>query len=200
MDASGVSQPTMNETAFGNRKTYSFGTPEKGSQVYEAYISPITGKSIHIVNTPIGETKEGYTDMQSPARQSMNVVSYPKCPNSRLIDMKNSAWSTKYTMAMHGRVDPNRTMLYTIGPGEAYLVDRTFDANMDLTQLGETSHEGETLLKKTPNKEYVVEIKKYDNQHKNSKSRVTQEMRRKLFDEMTQEHEEVVSSPHKYRR
>lgn len=60
-------------------------------------------------------------------------------------------------MSYHGRHLDNK-MLYTIGPREAYVVDKLFDREMNYLKLGELSHEGEILCQKKGKREYVVDI------------------------------------------
>lgn len=194
----------MDDTGLRDTKAFSFGTPFKETSKYETYISPITGKSVRFVRTPEeGDQARGEVDMRRSASAGKSLYAdYPlKSPNERLIDIKNSTWRTKNTMAMHGRVDLTNKLLYNIGPREAYVVDKTFDREMNFLQLGKLSHDGELIVKRKPNREYVVDIDpNYRAGDGTTRSRVTHEMRRKLFDEMDQEHEIVVSSPHKYRR
>ena len=126
---------------------------------------------------------------------------YPcKGPNSRLIDIKNSTWRTKLEMSNQGTNLFNK-MLYTLGPREAYVVDKTFDREMNFLALGQLSHDGELVCKKKGDRQYVVDLETgYNNEHAQSKSKITNEMRSKLYEDMGKEHEVVVSSPTKYPR
>lgn len=95
----------------------------------------------------------------------------------------------------------DKKILYNVGPREAYVVDKTFDGDLNFLQLSKFSHDGELIIKRRPATEYVVSIDtNYEGEHQNSRSRVTHEMRRKLFSDMNDEHEFIVSSPKKYRR
>jgi hypothetical protein len=129
-------------------------------------------------------------------------ASYPKkSANERLIDMKNSTWKTKETVHHQGRVNMQNKLLYNVGPREAYVVDKTFDGDMNFLGLGDLSHEGELIVKRRPAPEYYVEVdSKYENEHKDSKSRITREMRNKLMEDMNGEHNYIIDSPNKYRR
>ena len=60
-------------------------------------------------------------------------------------------------MSYHGRHLGNK-LLYTVGPREAYVVDKLFDRDMNFLKLGELSHEGEILCQKKANRDYVVDI------------------------------------------
>ena len=114
--------------------------------------------------------------------------------------MKNSSWNTKNTLKTHGTLN-NDKMLYAVGPKEAYVVEKTFDRDMNFLELGQLSHDGELVFKKNHEKDYIVTIHTgYNNEHAQSKSNVTNEMRSKLFAEMYDEHEAVITSPTKYKR
>jgi hypothetical protein len=114
--------------------------------------------------------------------------------------MKNATWNTKSTLRENGNTSAGK-LLYSVGPKEAYVVDKTFDRDMNFLELGELSHDGEQIFQKRHDRDYVVNIHTgYNNEHAQSKSSVTHEMRRKLFEEMNDEHEVVLTSPKKYRR
>lgn len=181
---------------------FSFGTPAKEGQGRDHLTS--AGKSVHFLGSPedMGQSPIGEHKISRSASTGKDIYdTYPcKSPNARLIDIKNSTWRTKLEMANHGRHLGNK-MLYTIGPREAYVVDRTFDKDMNYLALGKLSHEGEQVFSKRGDREYVVSLETgYNNEHAKSKSRITNEMRSKLYDDMYKEHDEVVSSPTKYPR
>ena len=57
------------------------------------------------------------------------------------------------------------------------------------------------FFKNNHQRDYVVNLHTgYNNEHVHSKSSVSHDMRRKLFEEMDDEHEVVLTSPKKYRR
>jgi hypothetical protein len=181
---------------------FSFGTPAKSNQYATQYMDS-AGRSVHFAQSPqeMGASPIEAKMTKSASQGDMLYASYPcKTPNSRLIDIKNATWRTKNQMWHHGRHLGNK-MLYTVGPREAYVVDKTFDREMNFLQLGQLSHEGELLAKKREAREYTVSMDNgYNNEHKDSKSKVTPEMRAQLYEDMGKEHEEVVSSPTKYPR
>ena len=186
----------------GDTNMFSFGTPARETTGFETFISPITGQSVKVVKTPYDLEKTRGTVQISGGDQTSKTLytSYPaKSPNERLIDMKNSTWKTKETVHHQGRVDMRNKVLYNVGPREAYVVDRTFDGDLNFLGLGELSHDGELIIKRRPEKEYFVEAT-YDGEHQNSESKVTHAMRRDLFKHMDQEHQDIMSSPAKYRR
>lgn len=181
---------------------YSFGTPNKNESAYETYISPITGKSVHYIKSPDDyEKTRGSAQMAKTESPIKNLyASYPKkSPNERLIDIKNATWKTKNTIHNQRRVNMDGKLLYNVGPRESYVVDKTFDGDLNFLALGALSHEGDLIAKRKPNREYVVEVD-YSNELEKSKSRITHDMRRRLFEDMNEEHDVIVSSPHKYRR
>lgn len=137
---------------------FSFGTPAKQSEI-RAVISPQTGKTVRFINSPEeAVSSPGQKTVGRSASGRTLYASYPcKSPNGRLIDMKNSTWRTKLELSYHGRHLDNK-MLYTVGPREAYVVDKLFDRDMNFLKLGELSHEGEILCKKKTNRDYVVDI------------------------------------------
>jgi hypothetical protein len=138
---------------------FSFGTPAKQSEM-KAVISPQTGKTVRFINSPEGAVSSpGQKTLGRSASSGKDLyANYPcKSPNARLIDIKNSTWRTKLEMSYHGRHLDNK-LLYTVGPREAYVVDKLFDRDMNYLKLGELSHEGEILCQKKANREYVVDI------------------------------------------
>lgn len=162
------------------------------------------GKSVHFMQSPqdIGSSPiEDHVYRKSVSPNKSLYEGYPlKSPNGRLIDIKNSTWRTKYEMANHGRHLQGK-MLYTIGPREAYVVDRIFDRDMNYYDLGRFSHDGEMICRKTGEKEYYVDLETgYNNELAGSKSKITPEMRERLQHQMNQEHEIIVTSPKKYQR
>ena len=194
----------MEETAKKYKSSFTFGTPAKETGSEEQFISPITGKSVRFEKSP-EETEEspGPKNLYRSGSASKTLYSsYPcKSPNERLIDIKNSTWRTKHEMAMHGRLDPSKKLLYTIGPREAYVVDKAFDRDMNFLKLGELSKDGEIVFNKTGEKEYVIDPNtQYQEEYSPSKSKVTHDMRRKLFKDMDTEHQVVLESPKKYKR
>jgi len=184
------------------RNQFTFGTPEKEDSNQRTFISPISGDTAYYIKSP--EDEKSYPDntLKKADITSKSVYSnYPwKSPNERLIDMKNATWNTKSTLKTHGNTSAGK-MLYSVGPKEAYVVDKTFDRDMNFLELGQLSHDGELIFQKRHDRDYVVNIHSgYNNEHAQSKSNVTHEMRRKLFEEMNDEHDIVLTSPKKYRR
>lgn len=184
---------------------FSFGTPAKQTAAY-SHISPNTGKTVRFINSPDELASSPGQEQEQKVNRSVSpkkgvYADYPyKSPNARLIDIKNSTWRTKLQMSTHGRHLGNK-MLYTVGPREAYVVDKLFDKEMDYLKLGELSHEGEQVSQKKGQQDYVVDIETgYNNEHANKKSKISNEARMQLYDDMTKEHDIVVSSPKKYPR
>lgn len=182
---------------------FSFGTPAKETSQYPR-VTPSAGKTVRFMGSPdeMGRSPEGQ-EFQRPASVGRGVYdNYPcKSPNERLIDIKNSTWKTKKEMAFHGRHLDGK-LLYTVGPREAYVVDKTFDREMNFLKLGQLSHDGELVFRKQGERQYVTEVggDDYRGQHAGSRSNVTNEMRSKLYEDMFKEHEVVLSSPKKYPR
>jgi len=178
---------------------FSFGTPARLREGEDNLNSE--GRSVHFQQTPVnmaGSPIEPESMVKTEKKGKSKFI--PKSPNMRLIDIKNSTWKTKNQLAANAR-HLDRKMLYTVGPNEAYVVDRTFDKDMNFLELGAMSHEGEELVKKQPQREYTVTLHSgYDNEHAGSKSKVSPSMRNKLYEDMAKEHEIVVSSPKKYPR
>ena len=178
---------------------FSFGTPDKSNQYATQYMDS-AGRSVHFAQSPaeMGASPIEAKMNRSASQPKTLYASYPcKSPNGRLIDIKNATWRTKNQMWHHGRHLGDK-MLYTVGPREAYVVDKTFDRDMNFLQLGKLSHAGEMLANKREAREYTVSMDTgYNNEHAQSKSKVTPQMRSQLYDDMSKEHEVVVSSPTK---
>ena len=126
---------------------YSFGTPGKETQ--SRYNVTSGGKSVRFIGSPddMGRSPIEPKSMTRTASAGKGVyANYPwKSPNERLIDIKNSTWKTKLEMSNHGRHLGNK-LLYTVGPREAYVVDKTFDREMNFLTLGKLSHDGEIVF------------------------------------------------------
>ena len=139
----------MNESNFNKATAMSFGTPQKQDQKHETFISPIAGDSILYVKSPDeGKIYPDQTLKKANLSASTLYSNYPwKSPNERLIDMKNATWNTKNAMKVHGTMVKGK-LLYAVGPREAYVVDKTFDRDMNFLELGELSHDGEMIFQK----------------------------------------------------
>lgn len=184
------------------KSQFSFGTPQKEDRNQRTFISPISGDTVYYIKSPEDGNPHSDQVLKKVDETSKSVFSnYPwKSPNERLIDMKNATWNTKSTLKTHGNTSAGK-LLYSVGPKEAYVVDKTFDRDMNFLELGQLSHDGELIFQKRHDRDYVVNIHSgYNNEHAQSKSNVTHEMRRKLFEEMNDEHDIVLTSPKKYRR
>jgi hypothetical protein len=181
---------------------FSFGTPSK-DRIGSEFLNS-AGKSVNFMQSPqdFGKSpieSDEYRKTMSPSKSLYD--NYPcKGPNQRLIDIKNSTWKTKSELANHGKHLQGK-MLYTLGPREAYVVDKIFDKETNYYDLGKLSHGGEMIYRQTGDKTYNIEHETdYNNEHDGSISKITKEMRERLHDEMTKEHEIVLSSPKKYQR
>lgn len=190
------------ESHMRDTNLYSFGTPARDAQ--SRYNITSGGKSVRFMGSPddMGRSPIDPNSTARPASARAGVYkNYPwKCPNERLIDHKNATWRTKAEMSMHGRHLGNK-LVYTLGPREAYVVDKTFDSNMNFLQLSQLSHDGETVFQKKGERTHSYNLESgYNNEHAGSQSRVTNEMRSKLYEDMNEEHDIVMSSPKKYPR
>ncbi len=178
---------------------FSFGTPERASQEKQQYLS--AGRSVRFGQSPSDmpiSPIEEESHVRTKKKKKSKYV--PKSANERLIDVKNSTWQTKAKLASQGK-NLKGKVLYSLGPQEAYIVDKTFDKDMNLNEMGALSHEGEKVVQKKPQKEYTVTMDTgYNNELKESKSNITPTMRNRLYEDMHKEHEIVVSSPKKYPR
>lgn len=180
---------------------FSFGTPDKERHGNENLAS--VGKSVRFglspsdfAGSPIEEEKVAKSKIHKKKQEKF----IPKGPNTRLIDVKNSTWKTKNELSMNARHLDGK-MLYTLGPNEAYIVDKTFDRDMNILELGYLSHKGEEVLQKKAQKEFTVTMETgYNNEHGESRSRVTPSMRNSLHEAMHEEHKIVINSPKKYPR
>ena len=179
---------------------FSFGTPARDREGQPQFHSE--GRSVHFQQSPdqMGASPIEGQEVTKTTIKAKKSKFIPKSPNMRLIDMKNSTWKTKNQMAANAK-HLNRKMLYSIAPGQAYVVDKTFDAEMNFLELGTISNEGENIMNKQPQREITVNMHEdYANEHAESKSKVTNTMRDQLYEDMNKEHEIVVSSPKKYPR
>lgn len=180
---------------------FSFGTPEKEADNPNQYLS--AGKSVRFGQSPsdMGISPIEEEAETKPKKKKRTKGKYvPKSANERLIDVKNATWDTKAKLAMHGK-NMQGKVLYALGPQEAYIVDKIFDKEQNLNEIGTLSHEGEKTLQKKPQREYTVTMDTgYNNELQGSKSNVTPSMRNQLYEDMHKEHEIVVSSPKKYPR
>ena len=163
----------MDDTYLAAKTGVTFGTPSKDASRYETFISPITGKSVYYVKSPEGGKSSANKTLMKSSSAEMLYSDYPcKSPNERLIDIKNSTWKTKNALQNYGNLSKNK-LLYTVGPREAYIVDRMFDRDMNFLQLSQLSHDGELIVQKKGDRQYVVDIHSgYNNEHVKSKSRV----------------------------
>lgn len=153
------------------------------------------------MRSPDGGKSSAEKTLMKSSSANILYSNYPcKSPNARLIDIKNSTWKTKHTLQNQGNLRGNK-LLYTVGPMEAYVVDKTFDRDMNFLELGQLSHDGELVMKKRGDRQYIIDINhQYNNEHSSSKSKVTASMRKELFKEMDDEHAVVTTSPMKYSR
>lgn len=195
--------PELDETNPNARTAFSFGTPNKDNFGGETFISPITRNIVRFAESPEDEQIPADQSLRQPAVAGGLYTNYPfKSPNERLIDIKNATHRTKLELAPRGIFQGGRKLLYAVGPREAYVVDKVFTGDMNFLQLGELSHDGELLMKKgTEKPEYNINIQSPTKSGAQSSNHgVTPSMRRRLFEDMDKEHDEVVTSPHKYRR
>ena len=163
----------MDDTYLGAKSGFTFGTPSKDASRVETFISPITGKSTSYVRSPDGGNSSAEKELMKSSSTKLLYSDYPwKSPNERLIDIKNSTWKTKHTLQNHGNMRGNK-LLYTVGPREAYVVDKTFDRDMNFLQLGMLSHDGELVMQKKGDRQYIVDINTgYNDQHFKNKNKV----------------------------
>lgn len=192
--------PRMDNSAF------SFGTPNRNTSDRGAFVSPTSGLSTSLGRSPdeFGRTTIATIPEKKRSASIKKTIyqSFPKkSANERLIDIKNATYRNKHIVHHQGRADMKNKILYNVGPREAYIVDKAFDGDLNFTDPSGVEEDAELIIKRRPEKEYVVEVDTgYNNEHSNSKSKVTPGMRNQLFKDMFDHHHDIQNNPDKYNR
>jgi hypothetical protein len=94
---------------------------------------------VRVEYAPLSPTRSTHAPYTSPKRRSPRKDSGRISPTRRMIQMKNSYIRNQ----KKAQKDPENIgkLIYTISPGEAYIVDQEFSHNMDHNELAKRSSE-----------------------------------------------------------